>query len=126
MTVVVHGGAICTMASPPTPDRIRLTISVSPEVHEVFSRMAEAGGMSLGRCMGDWLADTLDGAQFVAQKMEEARKAPRVVMREMQSMARGLMDEVDGAAQAQRAAPSSPPSSNTGGKVPRGNPKGRP
>lgn len=115
-------------------DRIRLTISVTPEVHEVFTRMAEAGGMSLGRCMGDWLTDTIDGAQFVAQKMEEARKAPRVVMREMQAFSRGLVAEADAMAvevrrtaavpvAQRRAGAPSPPSSNTGGKVPRGNPK---
>lgn len=111
---------MCTMTSTPTPDRIRLTITVTPEVHEVFSRMAEAGGTSLGRCMGDWLADTLDGAQFVAKKMQEARKAPRQVMREMQAMARGLGEAVNEVTEDVRAA--SPPSSNTGGKVPRGNP----
>lgn len=120
-------------------DRIRLTITVTPEVHAVFSRMAEAGGMSLGKCMGEWLGDTIEGAQFVAQKMEDARKAPRVVMREMQAFARGLVQETDqvvaglrspsgAGADAQRhrqkatRAPS-PPSSNTGGKVPRENPK---
>lgn len=120
-----------TMASPPTPERIRLTISVTPEVHEIFSRMAEASGLSLGRCMGEWLADTAEGAQFVAQKMEEARKAPQVVMREMHAAAKGMLGQIEqlrmgssGAAQAKRAAPPlSPPSSNTGGKVPRGNPK---
>jgi hypothetical protein len=118
-------------------ERIRLTISVTPEVHAVFSRMSEAGGMSLGKCMGDWLADTIDGAQFVAQKMEDARKAPRTVMREMQAMSRGLVVEADAMAAQWRSGRSgdgrspaqpgpgaaSPPSSNTGGKVPRRNPK---
>jgi hypothetical protein len=117
-------------------DRIRLTISVTPEVHAIFSSMSEASGMSLGKCMGDWLADTAEGAQFVAMKMQEARKAPKTVMREFQAMARGLVDEVDstldeirrkslvgdGQAKAQpRLAGSGqalPPSSNTGGKVP--------
>ena len=117
-------------------DRIRLTITVTPEVHEVFSRMAEAGGMSLGKCMGEWLTDTIDGAQFVAQKMQDARKAPRVVMREMQAYARGMVAEVDSmaaevrrtgaqGAAAPRSAQPSPPSSNTGGKVPRANPQKR-
>jgi len=83
-------------------DRIRLTISVTPEVHAIFKRMAEAAGVSLGKCMGDWLADTSEGAQFVAQKMEDARKAPRVVMREMQAFARGLVGEVDATAEVLR------------------------
>jgi hypothetical protein len=69
--------------------------------------MSSASGVSLGKCMGDWLNDTMDGAQFVALKMEEARQAPRVVMRRMHSMG-GVMG----------AGAGSPPSSNTGGKLP--------
>lgn len=76
-------------------DRIRLTISVTPETHAVFQRMAEAGGMSLGKCMGDWLEDTAEGAEFVALKMVEARQAPKTVMREFQAMAHGLVAAVD-------------------------------
>lgn len=88
---VVHTGATTYLPLPAMSDRIRLTISVEPEVHAIFSKMAEASGMSLGKCMGDWLADTAEGAQFVAMKMEEARKAPKTVMREFQAMARGWL-----------------------------------
>lgn len=111
-------------------ERIRLTISVTPEVHEVFTRMAESAGLSLGRCMGDWLEDTMEGAQFVAAKMAEARQAPKTVMREMQAAASGLLAEVRSTTESMRAAgwrpgsgsaaaPPIPPSSNTGGKSPR-------
>ena len=51
--------------------------------------------MSVSRCMGEWLADTADGAQFVADKMVQARSAPMVVMREFQAMSVGLAEEVD-------------------------------
>lgn len=118
-------------------ERIRLTISVTPEVHEVFTSMAEASGMSLGRAMGDWLQDTLEGAQFVASKMQQARRAPQLVMAEMKAVGAGLLAEIQaeqdrmraerapasGARQRGRRAAGSPPSSNTGGKVPRENPK---
>ena len=111
-------------------ERIRLTISVTPEVHEVFTRMADSAGVSLGRCMGDWLADTIEGAQFVAAKMAEARQAPKTVMREMQAAAKGLHVEALATTEHMRAvgwrsgsrgaaAPPLPPSSNTGGKSPR-------
>ena len=113
---------------PAMAERIRLTIAVTPEVHEVFGRMAEASGVSLGRTIGDWLADTMEGAQFVAQKMEEAKSQPRLVMREMQSYLEGTRQELESvvagmrspggtrAAGAPRA--SIPPVSNTGGKPP--------
>ena len=115
-------------------DRIRTTISVDKEVHQVFVRMAEAAGMSVSRCMGEWLADTVDGAEFVAQKMEEARKSPKLVMQEMQAMSLGMVDMATSTLDMMRSgklrrqdaqsAPDSatsaplPPSSNTGVLVP--------
>ena len=123
-------------------ERIRLTITVKPEVHAVFARMAEASGVSLGKCMGDWLGDTVEGAEFVARKVEEARKAPKRVLREVQAMTTGLHESIGQRMDAigsggrplaggpaangaehlegiiQRAKRASPPSSNTGGKVP--------
>lgn len=116
-------------------DRIRTTISIDPEVFEVFKGMAEAGNMSVSRCMGEWLADTVDGAQFVANKMREARAAPLTVMREFQAMAAGFQEEVastlqtlrtDKKAEARRSpaehsgrsGAALPPASNTGVKVP--------
>jgi hypothetical protein len=117
-------------------DRIRTTISLDPEVHEIFKRMAEASGMSVSRAMGEWLADTAEGAEFVVAKMVEARKAPMVVMREMQALSKGLSVEVEKTMQemrqanrqGQRSAPggsraasisSDAPSSNTGLNSPR-------
>jgi len=111
-----------------TPDRIRLTVSVPPETLEVFRQMADAAGISVGRCIGDWLTDTSEGAQFVAAKMLEAKRAPRTVMREMQSMAHGLQAEATSVLEQLRrsaaagAAAGGPrgeaPSSNTGLKSP--------
>lgn len=89
------------MKTPPTPfpdqadtgDRVRLTISVTPEVHEAFTRLSKASGVSLSRAMGEWLADTLDAVTYTAQKVEEARAAPKLVMRQMHAYALGLADE---------------------------------
>lgn len=76
-------------------ERIRTTISIDSETYETFKQMAETSNMSVSRCMGEWLADTVDGALFVTQKMKEAKKAPMLVMREMQAMAAGLQEEVN-------------------------------
>lgn len=132
--------------SPVMSERIRTTISLDPAVHAIFVQMAESAGLSVSRCMGDWLADTAEGAQLVALKMAEARRAPQLVMRELQAMSRGVIDEIDthmetmrrksletgragaGDAVARAGAPgrlAAPPSSNTGGKVPQENPKPR-
>ncbi len=119
-------------------DRIRTTISLKPEVLEVFRRMAEAGNMSVSRAMGEWLDDTADAAQMIVLKMEEAKKAPMRVMKELQSMVAEMSSQVDTdmervrqmqrppAARARGSAavgaPLEAPSSNTGLNTP---PKGK-
>ena len=131
---VVQSGAECIMTSTPSPKNIRLTISVTPEVHEIFQRLAKGSSMSISRTRGDWLRDTADGAEFLALKVEQARSAPSVVMREMQAFALGAADEAGAVVEhlrrkgqeARRAQVAqrgrggisdlSPPCSNTGGK----------
>lgn len=126
-----------------TTERTRVTVSIPTEALDVYRKMAAAGGMSLSYCLGEWLADTAEGAQFLALKMEEARRAPQVVMREMQAMASGLQEQIasdivtmrerltlreqhptsaSGAGRA-RAAAKAAPSSNTGLKSPPRKPK---
>jgi hypothetical protein len=121
----------------------RISVPVTPEVLHAFQRMAKASNMSTGKAMAEWLADTLEGVEFLALKMEQARAAPKVVMREMHAYALGLADETgdlvrkmtakgkaDRAAAPGRAlartsdadgsaAVAIPPSCNTGGKLPK-------
>lgn len=118
---------------------VRVTVPVRSDVLETFQRLAKAGSMSTGKAMGEWLADTSDAAQFMAQKMEQARAAPRIVAREMHAYALGLADETGALIERVRekgrearhrgagardapgagsAAPTPSPSCNTGGKVP--------
>ena len=124
---------------PAMTERIRTTISLTPEALEIFKRMADAGNMSVSRCMGDWLTDTAEAAEMITLKMEEAKRAPLRVMNEMRALVAGLADSVDEASDQVRearrqgreggaAAPPSdpaaassgaePPSSNTGVLVP--------
>lgn len=84
------------MRNPPTDTptaEIRLTIPVSAEVHAAFTRIAKAGNMPIGRAMGEWLADTVDAANFMAETMEKARAAPKLVAQELHAYALGLGDE---------------------------------
>lgn len=136
------------MNTPHAPKSIRVTVPVTPEVLETFQRLAKAGQMSTGRAMGEWLGDTIDAAEFMASKMEQARATPKLVARELHSYALGLTDMTSelidsmkkpkgsasgGAQSATRGetfgdfadslkrpakTPLTPPSSNTGGKVP--------
>lgn len=123
------------MTSTPSPTTVRVSVSVTPEVLESFQRLAKAGSMSVSRAMGEWLGDTVEAAQFMAEKMEQARAAPKIVMREMHAYAQGLADETGSlmermrqegaAARARRSEADTPaltrrpPSGNTGGKGPR-------
>ena len=120
----------------PTPKTVRLTIPVTPEVHAAFQRIGKAASIPTGRAMGDWLGDTLDAALYLAEMMEKARAAPKIVAQELHAYALGISDETGSllkrlregdsggaAVHAQRAPkrpldPLTPPSSNTGGKVP--------
>lgn len=144
LTGLVHAGAIITMRTPPTlpgvlsmtaerpKAEIRLTIPVSADVHEAFSRIAAAANMPVGRAMGEWLGDTLDAARFMADTMEKARAAPKLVAQELHAYALGMGDEAaallkklredgraggghgDGAATARPTAARPTPPSNTG------------
>ena len=82
-----------TSTPSPTTEPVRLTITVTPEVHAAFRRLADASGMSMGKAMGEWLGDTLEAVEFMDEKMEQARAAPRLVMQEMHAYALGLADE---------------------------------
>lgn len=110
----------------------------------MFQRLAKAGNMSTGRAIAEWLADTVEAAEYMAATMERARAAPKVVMREMHAYALGLADETGELmrtlaekGKAERAKTSAqlarkrsagelgdglsettPPSCNTGGKLP--------
>jgi hypothetical protein len=125
-----------TLSPPTKPPRV--SVPVSEEVLQVFQRLAAASGMSTGKAMAEWLADTLEAAEFMAQTLERARAAPKVVVREMHAYALGLADETgelmrqmakkaeadraggraSGAPHASTGGQPVPPSCNTGGKLP--------
>lgn len=81
------------MTTKTKPKEVRLTIPVTEEVHKVFQTIGEATSMPTGRAMGEWLADTIDAAKFMAEKVVQARAAPRLVAQEMHAYALGLVDE---------------------------------
>jgi|JI8StandDraft_2_1071088.scaffolds.fasta_scaffold46674_3 hypothetical protein len=82
---------------------IRLTITVTPEVHAAFERLSAASGTSMSRCMGEWLGDTIEAVEYTATLVEKARQAPKLVMREVHAYALGLADETGAVLQALRS-----------------------
>lgn len=128
-----------TLSPPTKPPRV--SVPLSAEVLAVFQRLAKSSNLSTGSAIAEWLGDTVEAADFMASKMEQARAAPKVVMRELHAYALGLSDEtgelmrqlaakgaadraaLDALAPSRPGGRSVPPSCNTGGKVPRENPK---
>ena len=78
--------------SPPTKPP-RVSVPVTPEVLEVFQRLAKASNMSTGRAIAEWLGDTVEAAEHMAILMDRAREAPKIVARELHAYALGLGDE---------------------------------
>lgn len=76
----------------PEQKAIRVTVPVTPEVQAAFQRLASVSGMSTGKAMGDWLADTMEGALTMADMLEKARRAPKQAVSEMHAYALGLAD----------------------------------
>ena len=87
----------------PEQKPIRVTVPVTPEVQAAFQRLAAASGTSTGKAMGEWLADTLEGALTMAEMLEKARRAPKQAVSEMHAYALGLADMTTDLMQSLRA-----------------------
>ena len=77
---------------PPTKKPVRTTISVDSDVLEVFQRLASLSGVSQSRAIGEWLKDTVDAANLMADLMQKAREQPKLVAQELRGYALGLSD----------------------------------
>lgn len=69
------------MTSTPTKSA-RLSVPVSPEVYATFHRLAQASGRSMAASLAQWLVDTQQAAELMAENIERLRASPGdVVMR---------------------------------------------
>lgn len=115
---------------------VRVTVPVAPHVLAAFRDLAAIQGVSVGRAMGEWMRDTIDGVEAMTQLMEKAKRAPHLAVRELSGYAMGLselttqlVDEVraksrtgagerlNTVAKSVAVKVATPPYSNTGGKV---------
>lgn len=122
--------------------KVRVTVPVTTDTLELFKRLAAVQGTSVGKAMGEWLADTGDAVESMTALLADARKSPVKVARQLHAysmgvteLTSGLLDDLraksrgasSGAslratseAAARPRAPKkalTPPVSNTGGKV---------
>lgn len=134
------------------PTSVRMTVPVPEHVREAFQRLAASQGCSVGKAMGDWLADTVEAVEAMTALLSEAKDRPRRALMEVNSYATsmaGITQDViqlvsrrpvgqasgegrapvggEARATAAGARPRTlpPPVGNTGGKVPRKAPKTR-
>lgn len=71
---------------------VRVTVPVPQHVLDAFRELAAIQGVSVGRAMGEWMTDTLDGVQAMAQLLQKAKRAPHLAVRELSGYAMGLSE----------------------------------
>lgn len=123
--------------------KVRVTVPVTTDTLELFKRLAAVQGTSVGKAMGEWLADTGDAVESMTALLADARRSPINVARQLHAYAHGVTDLTSGLLDELRAKarkggtsaapgeagartsaarrapkkPLTPPVSNTGGKV---------
>jgi hypothetical protein len=70
----------------------RVTVPVTNQTLEAFQLLAEFSGVSVGRAMGEWLAEQLQAVEYMALRMQEARSAPREAAQMLHLYAAGSAD----------------------------------
>jgi hypothetical protein len=135
---LLQGAAICCKVlhnlAMSKSKNVRVSVPVSPEVKAAFERLAAAQGSSVAAAMSEWLEDTVDAANSMADLLEKARQQPRLVAQQLHGYALGLgdltvglLDSIRAGSAAMSVAPDvpdfmqkrglTPPVSNTGGKL---------
>lgn len=72
--------------------KVRVTVPVTPETLELFKRLAAVQGSSVGKAMGDWLADTGEAVESMTKLLADARRSPVKVARRLSAYASGVSD----------------------------------
>ena len=145
LTAMMQRAAQCGMTSTPTK-AMRLSVPVTPDVHAAFQRLAQASGRSMAASMGQWLVDTKEAAEVMADNLERLRGSPGDLLMKVKLHTAAIEDFAELAIEeaqlrfddekvgspggrkakpARLANPLTPPSSNTGGKVHTGGKKPR-
>ena len=122
---------------------VRLSVPVTLEVQATFQRLAEVSGKSMAASMSQWLSDTKEAADLMADNLERLRGAPGDMVMRVRLHTSSIEDAAEAAieqaisraeqvefewepgarrrlardARAGALEPLTPPSSNTGGKV---------
>jgi hypothetical protein len=66
---------------------VRLTVSLSPELHDLLHSYADASGCSVSRAVSDWLEASRDAIQFTAARVRDAKQAPALAAAQINAYA---------------------------------------
>jgi hypothetical protein len=88
----MHFASVCCHNVFMSKRPLRVSVPVSPEVKAAFERLAAAQGCSVSSAISDWLSDTTDAVNSMADLMEKARQQPRLVAQQLHGYALGLGD----------------------------------
>lgn len=66
---------------------VRLTISLTPELHALLTSYADASGCSVSRAVSDWLETSREAIEFTAQRVHAAKAAPRLAAAQLHAYA---------------------------------------
>ena len=122
--------------SPRRHESIRMSVPVPVEAHEAFQELADTVNASLGATIAEWLLDAAPVVREMASQLKQLKGNHRLVASEVHALAssveeatRHVLERVQSGARTAEGAPLAgvgrraektltPPSSNTGGKVP--------
>ena len=66
--------------------KVQMSIYVTPEISERLRKMAAEMGAPVGRHTGDMLEALIESAQFITDRMVEAKVNPSLAMKKLRSM----------------------------------------
>lgn len=87
--------ASLTPPSPPRGRTTRVSVPVTPEVLAKFQRFSDASGLSLGKSMGDWLRDTVQGLDAMTEILEAHKRKPAEAMAKLHGLSASLQAVTD-------------------------------
>ena len=85
---------------------IRISVPITPEVLAKFQRFSDVSGLSLGKSIGDWLKDTVQGLDAMIDILEAHKQSPAKAMEKLTVYASALQEITSDTLVSMKTAPS--------------------